>query len=138
MDDPRDRGETLAIPLEHARGGKTYEQMAEERDMTLTALSSRIFEFKGKYMPRYRRWRSRMVMLLLLGGVALVMMIVLWILRAAPADIRPAPHAPPVAPPVPSATASTPETLFLEPALADEGALRSSRRPTSRRAGNKP
>jgi DNA-directed RNA polymerase specialized sigma24 family protein len=113
-DDPRDR-ETLAILLEHARGGKTYGQMAEERDMTLTALSSRIFEFKGKYMPRYRRWRNRVVLLLLLGGVALVVVIVLWIMRAAPADIRPEPYAPPVAPPVPSATASTPEPF--EPAL---------------------
>ncbi len=98
---------------------------------TLTALSSRIFEFKGKYMPRYRRWRSRMVMLLLLGGVALVMMIVLWILRAAPAGgIRPA---------CPARRAAVQaghgvHAGTLRTGAADEG-LTSSRRPTSRRAG---
>jgi hypothetical protein len=42
--------------------------------MTLVALSSRIHDFKKKYVPRYRRERNRTVLflLLLLFGAALV------------------------------------------------------------------
>jgi DNA-directed RNA polymerase specialized sigma24 family protein len=99
--DPRDR-ETFAILLEHAQGGRTYRDIARARGTTLTALSSRIFEFKGRYLPRYRRWRSRAVLLLLLGGAAIVVEIVilLWLLRAprgpliGPDPYRPVPVAP--------------------------------------------
>ncbi len=62
---PRDR-ETLAILLEHGMGKKTYQAIADERGMTLAALSSRVFEFKQKYIPRYRRERERTVLILLL------------------------------------------------------------------------
>ena len=74
--DPRDE-ETLAILLEHAQGEKTYQAIARERGMTLPALSNRIFEFKSRYIPRYKRWRNRAVLLLVLGGVAIVAEIVL-------------------------------------------------------------
>lgn len=72
---PRDR-ETLAIVLEHGMGKKTYQAIANERGMSLAALSSRIFEFKQKYIPRYRRERERTVLLLLLlfaGGFGLLL-----------------------------------------------------------------
>ncbi|HTB74666.1 MAG TPA: sigma-70 family RNA polymerase sigma factor [Polyangiaceae bacterium] len=64
-ENPRDR-ETLAIILEHGMGKKTYQAIADERRITLAALSSRVFEFKQKYIPRYRRERERTVLLLLL------------------------------------------------------------------------
>jgi DNA-directed RNA polymerase specialized sigma24 family protein len=112
---PRDQ-ETFAILLEHARGSKTYQEIARERDMTLTALSSRIFEFKGKYIPRYQRWRNRAVLLVLLGGAAVIAaVVVLWLLLR-PAAIGPDPMwAPPPKRPTPSATAPAPEPF--EPAL---------------------
>lgn len=97
---PRDR-ETFEILLERAREGKTYGEIAEERGMTLTALSSRIFEFKGKYLPRYKRERDRSILLILLFGASLVAAAVaLWLLlhRAQVVPVRPAP--------VPSVTAS--------------------------------
>jgi len=105
---PRDR-ETLALLVEHA-GGKTYEQIAQELGVPLAALSSRILRFKSKYMPRYRRWRSRAILLLLLGAAAIVAAIVLWILSSRPADIGPDPYrAPPSPAPAPSVTASAPD-----------------------------
>jgi DNA-directed RNA polymerase specialized sigma24 family protein len=101
---PRDR-ETFEILLEKAREGKTYGQIAEERGMTLTALSSRIFEFKGKYLPRYKRERDRSILLILLLGASLVAVgVALWLL------LHRAQITPPVVPvgpaPVPSVTAS--------------------------------
>ena len=47
--------------------------------MTLTVLSSRVFAFRQKYAPRYKRERDRVLILLLLFGVAIVA-IVLWLL----------------------------------------------------------
>jgi DNA-directed RNA polymerase specialized sigma24 family protein len=114
---PRDR-ETLAIVLEHGAGKKTYEQIAEEHGLTPAALSSRIFEFKAKYTPRYRRWRNRALTLIFLGGAAIAAIVVaLWIMWSRPAEIGPDRAPPrPSAVPVPSATASaTPEPF--EPAL---------------------
>ncbi len=101
---PRDR-ETFEILLERAREGKTYGQIAEERGMTLTALSSRIFELKGKYLPHYRRERDRSIVLLLLWGTGIVVALVgLWLFlhrgQVAPPILR----VPPA--PAPSATAS--------------------------------
>jgi DNA-directed RNA polymerase specialized sigma24 family protein len=110
---PRD-AETLQILLEHARESKTYGQIAQERGMTLTAVSSRIFEFKVKYMPRYRRERDRSNLLFLFLGAALVLaIVVVWFL------LRPAVPAPRLEPPpstpVPSPSASTSAAPF-EPA----------------------
>jgi hypothetical protein len=108
---PRDR-ETFAILLEHAQGEKTYQQIAGERGMTLTALSSRIFEFKQKYIPRYKRWRSRTMVWVMLGGAVVIAVaaIVLWLLLRRPAEIGPDPSKlpPPPPAPVPSATLSVP------------------------------
>jgi len=99
---PRDK-ETLAILLEHAHGGKTYEDIAAAHGMTLTAVSARIFEFKGKYLPRYKRWRNRAVLLVLLGGiivVAAVAILVMWLFAGRAELVEPArPEAPLVAPP---------------------------------------
>jgi DNA-directed RNA polymerase specialized sigma24 family protein len=83
---PRDR-ETLALIIEHGMGKKTYQAIADERGMTLTSLSSRVFEFKQKYVPRYQRERNRALLILLLflaAGVALL----LWLLTRP----TPAPH----------------------------------------------
>ena len=108
---PRDR-ETFEIMLEHYRTRKAYQQIAGERGLSLTAVSQRIFVFKGKYVPRYRRWRrERMLWLLLFGGAALIAasILAIWLLgRSEPVrpDILPLPR--------PSATA-TPEPF--DPAL---------------------
>jgi len=101
---PRDR-ETFEILLERAREGKTYGEIAGERGMTLTALSSRIFEFKGKYLPRYKRERDRSILPLLLWGTGILVALVgLWLL------MHRAQVTPPVVPvgpePTPSVTAS--------------------------------
>jgi RNA polymerase sigma factor (sigma-70 family) len=105
---PRDR-ETFEILLEYAQGEKTYEEIASERGMTSTALRSRIFEFKKKYVPRYKRWRNRALVWTFLGGVAVVAAaIVLWLLTR-PAEIGPDPSkVPPRPAPAPSATVSAP------------------------------
>jgi RNA polymerase sigma factor (sigma-70 family) len=115
-DNPQDR-ETFEIVFEHAQGGKTYQQIAAERGMTVTALSSRIFEFKQLYIPRYKRWRNRVIIVILLGGAAVLLAAaVLWSLLQRPDSIRPDPStAPPPQLPVPSASASAPEPF--EPAL---------------------
>jgi DNA-directed RNA polymerase specialized sigma24 family protein len=71
--DPRDK-ETLALILERAGSEKTYAKIAEEHGMTLTALSARIFQFKKKYLPHYKRDRNRVFVLLLLAGAALLVL----------------------------------------------------------------
>jgi DNA-directed RNA polymerase specialized sigma24 family protein len=112
---PRDR-ETLEILLDHARGEKTYQAIAQERGISLTALSSRIFEFKQKYIPRYRQWRNRAVLVLLLAGAAVILAIVVWWLLSGKPTIGPDPSVAPPRPPLaPSATASVPAPF--EPAL---------------------
>jgi DNA-directed RNA polymerase specialized sigma24 family protein len=93
-DNPYDR-ETLELVVEWSRGKKTYKQIAAERGMTLVALSSRVFEFKKKYTPRYKRERTRAVLLLLLFGVAFA--VVVYLLFRVPD----APHRPHAAPPRP-------------------------------------
>jgi RNA polymerase sigma factor (sigma-70 family) len=115
-DNPRDK-ETFEIVFEQAQGEKTYQQIAAERGMTVTALSSRIFEFKQAYIPRYKRWRNRAIIVILLAGAAVLLATaVLWWLLQRPDSIRPDPStAPPRQLPVPSASASAPEPF--EPAL---------------------
>ena len=105
--DPRD-AETLQILLEHAREGKTYGQIAQERGLTLTAVSSRIFEFKIKYMPRYRRERDRANMLWILLGAAIVAIVVAlwWLLRPVAPRPQLVPSPSHSASPSPSATTS--------------------------------
>jgi DNA-directed RNA polymerase specialized sigma24 family protein len=75
---PTDR-ETFEILLEHGLGKKTYQTIADERGITLTALSSRIFEFRKKYIERHRRERNRIWLLLLLFGAAVVVLVA-WLL----------------------------------------------------------
>jgi DNA-directed RNA polymerase specialized sigma24 family protein len=108
-DHPRDK-ETFEILLEHAREARTYQEIADERGMALTALSSRIYEFKYKYIPRYKRWRNRAVLLVLLGAAVIVAVIVMWLLRRPP-EIGPDPSIAPPRMPAPSVTASSPEPL---------------------------
>ena len=64
---PRDK-ETLAIIRHKARTGQTDEQVvAHYRLSSVSALSSRIHYFKGKYADRRRRWlaqRQRTIALL--------------------------------------------------------------------------
>jgi DNA-directed RNA polymerase specialized sigma24 family protein len=91
---PTDR-ETFEILLEHGLGKKTYRAIAEERGITLTALSSRIFEFRKKYIARHRRERNRMWLLLLLFGVACVVLVA-WLLSR-----RDEPPGGTIAPPTP-------------------------------------
>ncbi len=64
--------ETFEMVLEHGREEKTYQRIADERGISLTVLSSRIFEFKKKYVPRYKRAKERAVLLILLFGVVIV------------------------------------------------------------------
>jgi DNA-directed RNA polymerase specialized sigma24 family protein len=75
---PIDR-ETLAILLEHGLGDKTYRMIADERGIPLTVLSSRIFEFRKKYIARYKRERDRTVLLLLFFLGAAVVAVLVWL-----------------------------------------------------------
>jgi DNA-directed RNA polymerase specialized sigma24 family protein len=118
--DVRDH-ETLDMILEHYVGKKTYAHIAEARELPLTAVSWRIFAFKTKYIPRYKRWRRQRALLLIffaLGVAALVAVLasVFWP-RARREPIGPDP-APPPAPPsqMPTRTLAPP----FEPALPTE------------------
>jgi hypothetical protein len=93
--------------MEKARTGMTYEALAARHGMTLAALTSRVFQFRGKYGPRYERYKRNTFFLVLLGGAAAIALaIALWWLLGAGAihqrqpppasTLRPAPSAPPL------------------------------------------
>jgi DNA-directed RNA polymerase specialized sigma24 family protein len=75
---PIDR-ETFAILLEHGLGDKTYKTIAAERGIPLSVLSSRILEFRKKYVTRYKRERDRTVLLLLFFFGAAVVATLVWL-----------------------------------------------------------
>ena len=101
--------ETLSWMMAWADGDKTYEQIAAERRISPGAIAKRVFLFKEKYLPRYRRYRNGMIVLWL--TVAVAVGVAVWLLlrpRAgavepihADPDFKPLPSAsaPPVAPP---------------------------------------
>jgi DNA-directed RNA polymerase specialized sigma24 family protein len=108
-DDATDQ-ETFELLVYKARSDKTYEQVAGEHGMTGAALKSRVWDFKRKYQPRWRRRRQLLELLLLLG--AAVVAALLWLLLGRRhAEIGPDP-APPVPSLAPSATASAKEPVF--------------------------
>jgi DNA-directed RNA polymerase specialized sigma24 family protein len=77
---PRDR-ETLAILLEHFRDGVPYTRIAATRGISLSALSSRIFEFKTKYAKRVARRRDRAILWFVLGAAAVAVVVAWWLTR---------------------------------------------------------
>jgi DNA-directed RNA polymerase specialized sigma24 family protein len=127
---PREQ-ELFDILKDKARLGVTYAQIAEKYGMTLTALSSRIFQLKKKYGPRRRRYLASLGLLVLFVFVALVALAyeLLRPRRAAPLDtIGPEP--------LPTVTASTPPTPSFDQAVQpsslppfDNGKLPPGRRP---------
>jgi hypothetical protein len=75
--DPRDR-ELLDILCYKARSKKPYKVVAAERGMTPTQLSSRVYDFKMKYLPALhaRKEKERVLLLLLLfGGIAVALVV---------------------------------------------------------------
>jgi DNA-directed RNA polymerase specialized sigma24 family protein len=117
-DDPRDR-ETWAMMEEWARSQhedeqeKTYEDIAREHAIGVSALKKRIERLKDKYEKRYRQWRKRfMVMLMLLGGALVIALAILvwWLLQ---------PRAPTAIPIAPEPTPSTSATPVVLPPLED-------------------
>jgi DNA-directed RNA polymerase specialized sigma24 family protein len=89
--------ETFELVLEHGLREKTYQRIADERGIPLTVLSSRIFEFKKKYIPRYKRAKERAVLLIILFGVVIVALGV-WLLSRT--DKAPRGSLPPTTTPV--------------------------------------
>jgi hypothetical protein len=94
-----------ALPR-YALGGVAgaAEDIAREHGIGVSALKKRIERLKDKYEKRYRQWRKRfMVMLMLFGGAAVIALAILvwWLLQPR------APTAIPIAPePTPSASAA--------------------------------
>jgi DNA-directed RNA polymerase specialized sigma24 family protein len=85
--------ETLEILLKKAAGDRTFESVAEEFGMRPGALRKRVFDFKTKYEPRYRRRQEMFVLLILFGAAAIA--IALWyLLRPVTPVILPDPTAP--------------------------------------------
>jgi len=111
---PADR-ETYELLVHKARTGKAYRDLAAEHGITVSALKSRVHEFKKRYEPRWRRRQTMFALLLLLGAAAVALVVWLAWRLARPAEIRPDPS--PASPrSAPSATASAPDNPF-DPAL---------------------
>lgn len=97
---PRDE-ETCSWVFAWTDEDKSYEQIAKDAKLTTAAVYSRVHEFKNKYLPRYKRFRNRAILLILLFAAAVAWVIyTLW------------PRTEPIQPardfkwPVPSASAS--------------------------------
>jgi AraC-like DNA-binding protein len=114
--DPQDR-ETFAMMEEWVRSQeeddveKTYEDIASEHEISVSALYKRIERLKRKYEKRYKDWRKRFMMMVWLFGGALVIVlaiVVWWLLQPR------APAALPIAP-EPVLSASTPPVVLPPP-----------------------
>jgi hypothetical protein len=107
---PRDQ-ETYELLVYKARTAKNHDEVAADHGLTTAALKSRIHQFKERYLPRWRR-RQSMIVLLLLFGVAAVLLLAWLVWRLTrPDTIEPDPaRIPPRV--TPSATASASDTPF--------------------------
>ncbi len=114
--DARER-ETFEIMLEHVEEDKTYEQIAQERKLSIDAVNKRVARFENKYADKYEKYRNGVFMLMALGAAVVILAatIVWGIARSGPKVVpsvaEPPPSAPTaffvphpdrVAPPVPS------------------------------------
>jgi DNA-directed RNA polymerase specialized sigma24 family protein len=88
-DDARDE-ETYGWLLASTDDELTYPQIAALAGVSAADVGKRVQRFKEKYLPRYKRWRNRTFLpLLLLGTVIAVVAIVAFLmLRKKPAPIR--------------------------------------------------
>lgn len=99
--------ETYGWMIAWSDDDKGYAEIARDAKVNRNTVHGRVHEFKEKYLPEYKRWRNRMLLLVLLGAVLAVAVYVA--LRAASPrrpkveDIRPAPDFPWL---VPSSSAS--------------------------------
>jgi DNA-directed RNA polymerase specialized sigma24 family protein len=110
---PRERL-TLEIMLEHFEEDKTYEQIASERELSIDAVNKRVARFESKYADRYEKYRNGVVMLMLLGGAAVVVVAyVVYALFFRAPKLEPIGPEPP--PPAPSASAYDPRLDIAEP-----------------------
>ncbi len=94
--------QTLAWILAVMDGETTYRQIAEAEGIRERTLNQRVLAFKKKYVPRWKKRRNTMIVLLVLFGLGVaILAIVVWSLLRKPAqkleDIRPEPLAPPPA-----------------------------------------
>ncbi len=114
--DARER-ETFEIMLEHFEQDKTYEQIAQERELSIDAVNKRVARFENKYADKYEKYRNSVFMLMALGAAVVILAATLvWGIarsgpKVEPSAIEPPPSAPTaffvphpdkVAPPVPS------------------------------------
>jgi len=133
-DDPADR-ELLDILCYKARSKKPYNVVAGERGMTPAQLSSRIYNFKMKYLPALhaRKERERtLLLLLLLGGLAFAAIVALVFFLLLPwLDARrpPTPPAVPTAVPVLVPAPAPEPTQFNQAAPTDGGSTKPPRNP---------
>ena len=86
---PRDE-ETYAWMVAWLDEETTYEAISEETGIPLGTVHSRIDVFKELYFPRYRRWRNRALVFVILAIGVVVAIVVALLRRPRPDDIRPA------------------------------------------------
>jgi hypothetical protein len=132
--DPADR-ELLDILCYKARSKKPYNVVAAERGMTPAQLSSRIYNFKMKYLPALHKRKERertLLLLLLIGGLAVVAIAALVFLLLLPwLDAR-KPPMPPIAPtsvPVLVPAPAPEPTQFNQAAPTDGGSTKPNLKP---------
>jgi hypothetical protein len=127
--DPADR-ELLDILCYKARSKKPYNVVARERGMTPAQLSSRIYNFKMKYLPALHRRKEteRTVLLLLLFGglaiAAIIAFVVHFLLPWLDARKPPIPPAVPTSVPVLVPAPEPEPTHFNQAAPTDGGSLK--------------
>jgi len=122
---PHDRP-ILDVIRERAAGGKTYADLAAERNMSVDQLDRKVRRFKTKYAPRVQRRRTILLLLKLGAAVVVAVAAILYFLLAR----RPPPSndalPDPAARPLPSATASTEAPLIAAQKLKDARDLRAA------------
>jgi DNA-directed RNA polymerase specialized sigma24 family protein len=95
LTDERDQ-ETYEMILEKARTGATDREIADAHGITYAAWTHRLSAFKHKYAPRWQR--RQMMILILLGGIAILVAAAVWlVVHTMSARLEPSP-AIPVAP----------------------------------------
>jgi DNA-directed RNA polymerase specialized sigma24 family protein len=112
---------TFDMMMAHYEDERSWEDIAEERKLSVNAVALRVHRFEKKYAERYQKYRDRMIPMLWLGGIlggaaaVGVVALVVWALFFRAPKVESILPGPPLQWPTPSASAEDPSKDIAAP-----------------------